>query len=161
MGKKARPKSILNVLAGPYKHAYWRGRVSKVDLLIKIRRFVNKEKYSFSMKSSRCELISTRRSIVLSLPFLLGFSAVACLKFGSTWFGRIPFGWKSILPTRHFAARHKGDRHLADRRLANNSLIGKMTFDRCNSDPSHLVDKSLNRLNMSAKCFLTRRHEKL
>ncbi len=53
--------------------SYWRGRLSTVDLLIKIGCFVNKEKYSFSMKRSWSELVSTRRSIVLILLLQQGF----------------------------------------------------------------------------------------
>ncbi len=44
---------------------YWRGRI------IKIGCFVEKEKYSFSLKSSWSNLVSTRRSTVLILPLSL------------------------------------------------------------------------------------------
>ncbi len=46
------------------------GRLSTIDLLIKIGDFVNKNKYKFSMKSSSSELFSTRTSsTVLIIPF--------------------------------------------------------------------------------------------
>jgi hypothetical protein len=44
-----------------------RGRLSTIDLLVKITCFVKKDK-QFSIKSSSYKLVSTRRSTVLSLP---------------------------------------------------------------------------------------------
>jgi hypothetical protein len=38
-----------------------RGRISTVDLLIKIGCFVKREQYSFRINSSRSELVCTRR----------------------------------------------------------------------------------------------------
>jgi hypothetical protein len=51
---------------------YW-GRLSTGDLLIKIGCFIKKGKYSFSVKNSRSEPVSTRRSTVLILPLQLVF----------------------------------------------------------------------------------------
>ncbi len=47
----------------------WRGRKSTVDHLIKITSLHKKMKYNCRFKSSRTELVSARRSIVLSLPY--------------------------------------------------------------------------------------------
>jgi hypothetical protein len=46
------------------------GRLSTVDLLIKIGCFVKMEKHSSSMKSSLGKLVRTRRLTVLILPLL-------------------------------------------------------------------------------------------
>jgi hypothetical protein len=51
----------------------WRGRLSTVDLLIKIGCFERNEKYSFSTKRSWTEQVSTRKSTVLIRPFQQGF----------------------------------------------------------------------------------------
>ncbi len=58
---------------------YWRGRLGTADLLIKIGLLV--KKYSFSMKSSRSELVSRRRSTVMILSLQLGFPDVLLKHF--------------------------------------------------------------------------------
>ncbi len=50
------------------------GRLSTVDVLIKVAYFVTKVNHIFEMKSSRPQLVSTRRSTVLSLPVQYGFT---------------------------------------------------------------------------------------
>jgi hypothetical protein len=45
-----------------------KGRLSTVDLLVKMACFVKKGENIFSVKSSSIELVSARRSIVLILP---------------------------------------------------------------------------------------------
>ncbi len=62
--------SVVLLNAGNY---HWRGRLSTVDLLIKIGSFVKLKKYSFSLKSSWPKPAKTRRSSVLILPFSKDF----------------------------------------------------------------------------------------
>jgi hypothetical protein len=51
------------------KELLLKGRISTVDLLVKMACFVKKKvEYIFSVKSSSFELVSARRSIVLILP---------------------------------------------------------------------------------------------
>ncbi len=61
------------------KHSLRQGILTEgentVDLLIRIACFVKKKKYVSSIKISRSELVSTRRSIVLILSHQLGFLA--------------------------------------------------------------------------------------
>ncbi len=45
-----------------------RGRLSTVDLLIKVACFVTKAVYIFDIKTSRSKLVSIRKSTVLGLP---------------------------------------------------------------------------------------------
>jgi hypothetical protein len=47
----------------------WGERLTTVDLLVKVAYFVEKVKTIFSVKSNWSELVTTRRSNVLSLPF--------------------------------------------------------------------------------------------
>jgi hypothetical protein len=53
------------------REAYWRGRLSTVDLLIKAACFVKKINYIFHIKMIWSKLVSARRSTVLSLPPLV------------------------------------------------------------------------------------------
>jgi hypothetical protein len=46
----------------------WGGMLSTVDLLIKVAHLVKKENKNFNIKMRWSELVSTRRSTVLSLP---------------------------------------------------------------------------------------------
>jgi hypothetical protein len=48
---------------------YWRGRLSTIDLLIKVAYFVKKKKNIFIIKKCWSILVSIRRLTVLSLPF--------------------------------------------------------------------------------------------
>jgi hypothetical protein len=57
----------LKMLARDKHSCLPKGRVSTVDLIIKIGCFVKNKKYSFSMNSSSSELVSTMRSTVLIL----------------------------------------------------------------------------------------------
>jgi len=50
--------------------SYWRGRLSTVDLLIKVACFVKKANNIFSIKISCSKLVRTRKSTVLSLLLL-------------------------------------------------------------------------------------------
>jgi hypothetical protein len=53
------------------------GRLSTIDLLIKVACFVKKEKYIFNIKMSYSKLVGTRRSTVLSLPLQQDFPGFA------------------------------------------------------------------------------------
>jgi hypothetical protein len=53
------------------------GRLSTVDLLIKVACFVKKKNDIFNRKMSLSELVSTRRSTVLSLSLQLNFPGLA------------------------------------------------------------------------------------
>ncbi len=50
-----------------------RGRLSTLDLLIKLGCFISKVNNVFNLKSSCTKLVSTRRSTVLILPLQRGF----------------------------------------------------------------------------------------
>ncbi len=50
-------------------NANWRGRLSTIDLLIKVACFGTKINHIFNIKMRWSELVSTRRSTVLSHPF--------------------------------------------------------------------------------------------
>ncbi len=60
----------MKVEAGKTK---WRGKFNTVNLLIKVPCFVTKVNNVSIVKSIRSKLVSTRRSIVLSLPLRQGF----------------------------------------------------------------------------------------
>ncbi len=62
-------------------NAYRRGRLSTIDLLIKMACLVKKKE--FFIKSSRYELFNTRRSTVLILPIQLVFPGLLCSTFPS------------------------------------------------------------------------------
>jgi len=55
------------------RNAYWRGRLSTVDLLIKIACFVKKKNILFSIKSIWFEPVSAKMPTVLILPLQLEF----------------------------------------------------------------------------------------
>ncbi len=52
-----------------------KGRLTTIDLLIKLACFVTKVSNIFSLKMSRSELVITRRSTVLNLALQKGFPA--------------------------------------------------------------------------------------
>jgi hypothetical protein len=66
-------KSYLNLSIGYSENTDRKGRVSTVDLLIRVACFVKKVDKIFNVKRSLSKLFSTRRSTVLSLPLHLVF----------------------------------------------------------------------------------------
>ncbi len=62
------------------RNTNWKGRLSTVDLLIKVAHFVTKDNNSFRIKLSLSKVVSTRRSTVLSLPLQRGFAVLTMTK---------------------------------------------------------------------------------
>ncbi len=82
--------------------SYWRGRLSTVDLLVKIAC----EENSFSTESILSELVSTRRSIVLIFPLQEGFPGqrqlVELVGKGDQSYWSFPFRKDSLVKDKLF-----------------------------------------------------------
>jgi hypothetical protein len=70
------PLVFLALSMGRAGNTYLTGRLNTVDLLIKMACLVEEGKIFLSIKSTKYELITTRRSTVLILPFQQGFLAM-------------------------------------------------------------------------------------